>query len=43
MSAPLNYVFAAVQRDSITIQIAGRPVPSDEILAHIAPIAFRHI
>jgi hypothetical protein len=21
----------------------GRPVPSDEILAHIAPIAFRHI
>jgi TnpA family transposase len=22
---------------------AGRPVPSDEILAHIAPIAFRHI
>ena len=22
---------------------AGQPVPSDEILAHIAPIAFRHI
>jgi len=22
---------------------AGHPVPSDEILAHIAPIAFRHI
>ncbi len=22
---------------------AGRPVPRDEILAHIAPIAFRHI
>ena len=22
---------------------AGRPVPSDAILAHIAPIAFRHI